>query len=40
MHQNGETDLRATYIVICVSSILNILTDELTEGVTEYIRSC
>jgi len=40
MHENGETDLRATYIVISVSSLLNILTNELVEGVADYISSC
>ena len=40
MHENGETDLRATYIVVCVSSLLNIMTDELIEGVADYILSC
>ena len=40
MHQNGETDMRGTYCAMAVGSLLGILTDELTDGVTEYILSC
>lgn len=40
MHKEGEVDLRAVYIVITIGSILNLLTEELIEGVGEYITDC
>jgi len=40
MHEEGETDMRGTYCAIAVASMLQILTDELTEGVPEYVRRC
>jgi protein farnesyltransferase subunit beta len=40
MHDQGETDMRGTYCAIAVASMLHILTDELTEGVPEYVRRC
>ena len=40
MHFDGEVDLRAVYIVMVIGSILNVLSDELTEGVGEYIAEC
>lgn len=39
-HYNGESDLRATYCALTVASILNILDDELTQGVVENIKKC
>merc|ERR1740121_1281870 len=40
MHHQGETDMRGTYCAIAVASMLHILTDELAEGVPEYISRC
>lgn len=40
MHDEGETDMRGTYCAMAVASMLHILTDELVEGVPEYIRRC
>lgn len=40
VHKNGESDLRATYCAITVAYILNILDDDLLEGVVENIASC
>ncbi|KAI3831721.1 hypothetical protein MKX03_016519 [Papaver bracteatum] len=40
MHDVGEIDVRACYTAISVASILNILDEELTENVRNYILSC
>ncbi|KAI3951080.1 hypothetical protein MKW92_030614 [Papaver armeniacum] len=40
MHDAGEIDVRACYTAISVASILNILDEELTENVGNYILSC
>ncbi len=40
MHDEGETDMRGCYCAIATASMLHILTDELMEGVPEYIRRC
>lgn len=40
MHEEGETDMRGCYCAIAVASMLHILTDELAEGVPEYVRRC
>lgn len=40
MHDQGETDMRGAYCAIAVASMLHIVTDELIEGVPEYIRRC
>lgn len=40
MHEEGETDMRGTYCAVAVASMLNILTDELIEGVPEYVSGC
>ena len=40
MHHDGEVDCRGTYTVLCIAKLLNILTEELTDGVAEYIVSC
>lgn len=39
-HDEGETDMRGCYCAIATASMLHILTDELMEGVPEYIRRC
>ncbi|CAL9224117.1 unnamed protein product, partial [Arabidopsis halleri] len=40
MHDMGEMDVRACYTAISIASILNILDDELTQGLGDYILSC
>mmetsp|Transcript_31034 Transcript_31034/g.69917 ORF Transcript_31034/g.69917 Transcript_31034/m.69917 type:complete len:448 (+) Transcript_31034:46-1389(+) len=40
MHDEGETDMRGCYCAIATASMLHILTDELLEGVPDYIRRC
>ena len=40
MHDDGEIDVRATYTVLAVSSILNIMTPELVEGTAEWVATC
>ncbi|XP_071706330.1 protein farnesyltransferase subunit beta [Rutidosis leptorrhynchoides] len=40
MHDGGEVDVRACYTAISVASVLNILDEELVEGVGDYILSC
>jgi protein farnesyltransferase subunit beta len=40
MHENGESDLRATYCCLSVAFILNLIDDELIEGVIENIKLC
>ena len=37
---SGENDTRAVYCVLAVASLLGILTEELTAGVTEYLVRC
>lgn len=39
-HFNGESDLRATYCALVVAYILNILDDDLKEGIAEHIGKC
>ncbi len=38
--RDGEVDVRGTYTVIAVSSMLNILTPEMVDGVAEYVLRC
>ena len=38
--KDGEIDTRGLYTVLAVSSMLNMLTPELTEGVAEFVGSC
>lgn len=40
MHKDGETDIRGTYCVMSMATICNLMTPELTEGVSEYITAC
>uniref|UniRef100_M4ENG5 Prenyltransferase alpha-alpha toroid domain-containing protein n=1 Tax=Brassica campestris TaxID=3711 RepID=M4ENG5_BRACM len=40
VHDMGEMDVRACYLAISIASILNILDDELTQGLGDYILSC
>ena len=36
----GEVDTRGVYCALSIASMLDILTDELTEGVVEYLIAC
>ncbi|PHJ22770.1 prenyltransferase and squalene oxidase repeat-containing protein [Cystoisospora suis] len=40
MHVDGEVDVRGTYCAIATASMLHMLTDEIAEGVAEYVASC
>mmetsp|Transcript_21278 Transcript_21278/g.26754 ORF Transcript_21278/g.26754 Transcript_21278/m.26754 type:complete len:457 (-) Transcript_21278:154-1524(-) len=40
MHDDGEVDVRGTYTVIAIATLLNILTPEMKEGVAEFAASC
>nr|XP_029144309.1 protein farnesyltransferase subunit beta [Arachis hypogaea] len=40
MNVEGEIDVRACYTAISVASVLNILDEELTQNVGDYILSC
>eukprot|EP01038_Epipyxis_sp_PR26KG_P005976 gene5976-8231_t len=40
IHRDGEVDTRGTYTVIAISRILNILTDEMKDGVADFVLSC
>ncbi len=39
-HFNGESDLRSIYCALTSAYILNIIDDDLTKNVVEYIREC
>ncbi|KAG0670590.1 CAAX farnesyltransferase (FTase) subunit beta [Maudiozyma exigua] len=36
----GERDTRGVYCALSIASLLNIMSDELTEGVVEYLQQC
>ncbi|WFC98309.1 protein farnesyltransferase [Malassezia yamatoensis] len=40
VHEQGEIDVRATYCVIVVASLLGLMTHELLEGVGNFVASC
>ena len=40
MHTDGEVDIRASYCVLSVASLLGIVTPELTHNMEHYIKSC
>jgi hypothetical protein len=40
MHHDGEVDVRGTYTVIAIASLLNMLTPQLTEGVVDWLLTC
>lgn len=40
LHREGEVDIRGAYCAIAAASMLQILTDELAEGLAEYVASC
>ncbi|KAK8794653.1 hypothetical protein WA158_001634 [Blastocystis sp. Blastoise] len=39
VHEHGESDIRGTYCVIILCSLLNMLTPEITAGVVDYVKS-
>lgn len=40
IHHDGEVDSRGTYTVIAIARILNILTEQLIDGVANYLLQC
>lgn len=40
MHHDGEVDVRASYCICSVASLLNIMSDELTKGMINHIVLC
>jgi len=40
MHEDGEIDVRASYTVLSIAKLLNMLTPELIEGTADYILRC
>jgi len=40
MHHDGEVDVRATYTILTITSLLNITTKDLTNGAAMYVSSC
>lgn len=39
VHEKGECDMRGAYTAIIIADVLNIMTDELKDGVGDYIAS-
>jgi protein farnesyltransferase subunit beta len=40
IHENGEEDLRATYIAVVIANVLNIDDEGFREGISDYLASC
>ncbi|EPQ27107.1 uncharacterized protein PFL1_05389 [Pseudozyma flocculosa PF-1] len=40
VHENGEVDVRASYCVVTVSTLLGICTPQLVRGLGDFIASC
>jgi protein farnesyltransferase subunit beta len=40
IQENGEEDLRATYIAVVIANVLNIDDEGFKEGVSDYLASC
>jgi protein farnesyltransferase subunit beta len=40
MHKDGEVDVRGAYTALAVAHLVNIVDDQVTEGVAEYILNC
>ncbi|XP_026191960.1 protein farnesyltransferase subunit beta [Cyclospora cayetanensis] len=40
LHKDGEVDIRGAYCAIATASMLHMLTEELTDGLAEYVASC
>eukprot|EP00827_Trimyema_finlayi_P002968 TRINITY_DN2644_c0_g2_i2.p4 TRINITY_DN2644_c0_g2~~TRINITY_DN2644_c0_g2_i2.p4 ORF type:complete len:132 (-),score=36.01 TRINITY_DN2644_c0_g2_i2:129-524(-) len=38
--EEGEEDMRAVYVVVIIAKLLNIDTNELFDGIAEYIADC
>lgn len=39
MCEGGENDMRGVYIAVVLANLLNIMTEELMDGVVEFIAS-
>lgn len=37
--EGGESDMRGVYIAVLIADVLNIMTEELVEGVVDFICS-
>lgn len=40
MQADGESDLRSSYCALVIATLLNFLTPELVQGVSDYVLSC
>lgn len=40
MTEGGEADVRGCYCALVCASYLNLMTDELVEGVADFVASC
>lgn len=40
IHSNGEIDMRGVYCSLVIADILNIMDEELTRGIGDFISSC
>lgn len=40
IHTNGEIDMRGVYCSLVIADILNIMDEELTRGIGDFITSC
>lgn len=40
MHDGGESDTRSTYCALVIASLLDVMTEELTEGVLTWLNNC
>lgn len=40
MHEDGESDVRATYCALSIAKMLNLLTEDLVKGTSDFILSC
>ncbi|TID29731.1 hypothetical protein CANINC_001649 [Pichia inconspicua] len=40
MHEGGETDTRAVYCALCIASLLNLLDDDILDGVADWLIAC
>lgn len=40
MHEGGEVDVRGTYLVLAVATLLNILTPDLARGAADFVARC
>ena len=40
VHEQGEIDVRATYCVVVIATLLGLATDELLDGAASFVASC